>query len=83
MTFGNTSTVAQWTWWKGSSGANQSGAYLTNGIPFVNNVVGARRGTAIWQHNINGYVTIFGAEGYDSTGLSGYMNDTWNYLPFP
>ena len=35
--------------------------------PFVNNVVGGRRGAAIWAPDPLGFVTIFGGEGYDSS----------------
>ena len=75
----------QWIWWKGSSNVNQSGAYLTNGIPYVNNIVGGRRGVAIWQPDANRYVWVFGGEGFDSsTGAPpGYLNDLWTYLAFP
>ena len=75
----------QWIWWKGTSNVNQNGAYLTNGIPYVNNLVGGRRGTAIWQPDAYHYVWMFGGEGYDSTSGAppGYMNDLWTYLPFP
>jgi hypothetical protein len=75
----------EWIWWKGTSNVNQSGSYLTNGIPFVNNVAGARRGAAIWQPDTNGYVWVFGGEGYDSSAGSppGYLDDMWTYLPFP
>jgi hypothetical protein len=75
----------QWIWWKGNSNANQNGAYLTNGLPFVNNVAGARRGAAIWAPDPLGYVTVFGGEGYDSTNGAppGYLDDLWTYLPFP
>jgi hypothetical protein len=75
----------QWIWWKGTSNVNQSGAYLTNGIPYVNNVVGGRRGTAIWQPDAFNYVWMFGGEGYDSTAGAppGYLDDLWTYLPFP
>ena len=75
----------QWIWWKGISNANQNGAYLTKGIPFVNNVAGARRGAAIWAPDANHYIRVFGGEGYDSTqgAPPGYLNDFWTYLPFP
>jgi hypothetical protein len=75
----------QWIWWKGTSNVNQNGAYLTNGIPYVNNVVGGRRGTAMWQPDVNHYVWMFGGEGYDATSGAppGYMSDLWTYLPFP
>jgi hypothetical protein len=75
----------QWIWWKGSSNVNQTGAYLTNGKPYVNNIVGGRRGVSIWQPDNNGYVWMFGGEGFDaSAGVPpGYLDDLWTYLPFP
>ena len=80
-------STGQWIWWKGTSNVNQNGSYLTNGIPFVNNVTGGRRGAAIWQPDIHDpdYVWIFGGQGYDSTqgAPPGYLNDIWTYLPFP
>ena len=80
-----------WIWWKGSANANQNSVFAIKLIPggdgafFVNNVVGGRRGAAIWQPDIFGYVRIFGGEGYDSTqgAPPGYLNDFWTYLPFP
>jgi hypothetical protein len=86
------SSTKQWIWWKGTSNVNQTGQYLTNGIPYVNNVVGGRRGTAIWPLDVNAcnttgqcYFWFFGGEGYDSTSGAppGYLNDLWTYLPFP
>ncbi len=77
---------AQWIWWKGSSGVNQNGTYIdTQGVPYVKNVVGARRGSALWKQDPQGFVWVFGGEGYDSTSGAppGYLNDLWNYLPFP
>jgi hypothetical protein len=85
-------STGQWVWWKGTSNANQSGLYsvdgLANGLPFVKYVAGARRGTSLWPPNPNdpnGYVWVFGGEGYDSTqgAPPGYLNDVWTYLPFP
>ena len=79
-------STKQWIWWKGTSGVNQPGAYIsTAGVPFVNNVVGGRRGAALWQQDPSGYVWVFGGEGYDSTSAKppGYLNDMWTYLPFP
>jgi N-acetylneuraminic acid mutarotase len=79
----------QWIWWKGSSDVNQAGSYPTEfsvslGVPFVLNTPGSRRGVAFWPQQDSGfYFWTFGGEGYDATGQSGYMNDTWNYLPFP
>jgi hypothetical protein len=79
-----------WIWWKGISNANQNTVFATqsiafaDGVPFENNVVGGRRGAAMWTPDPNGYVTVFGGEGYDSSNGAppGYLNDLWIYLPF-
>jgi N-acetylneuraminic acid mutarotase len=80
----------QWLWWKGSTDVNQPGTYITAPfdyfqLSYVNNAVGARRGAARWLPDPQGYVYMFGGEGYDSTagGPYGDLNDTWHYLPFP
>jgi N-acetylneuraminic acid mutarotase len=81
----------QWIWWKGISNANQNSVFATqtipfaDGVPYVNNVVGGRRGAAIWAPDPLGFVTVFGGEGYDSTNGAppGYLDDLWIYLQFP
>ncbi len=81
----------QWIWWKGISNVNQNSVFATipipgaDGVPFVNNVVGGRRGAAIWAQDPNGFISIFGGEGYDQSqgAPPGYLNDHWSYLPFP
>jgi N-acetylneuraminic acid mutarotase len=80
----NTST-GQWKWWKGSSNVNQNGAYLKQGVSFVDTVPGARRGTLLWQPDFLHYVWIFGGQGYDATAANGngYLSDLWTYLPYP
>jgi hypothetical protein len=82
--------TGQWTWWKGSSDVNQNGSYPTQftpsiGVPFINNVPGARRGFGFWQADGLDYVWVFGGQGYDSTSTTGngYLNDLWTYLQFP
>lgn len=86
-----------WIWWKGISNVNQDSVFATipipgaDGLPFVNNVVGGRRGAAIWAPNpppippLSITIYIFGGEGYDSTqgAPPGYLNDSWSFLPFP
>jgi hypothetical protein len=82
-----------WIWWKGISNANQNSVFaiqtVGNGnLLFVNNVVGGRRGAALWAPNpVTQFdeINIFGGEGYDSTNGAppGYLNDHWDYLPFP
>jgi hypothetical protein len=82
----------QWIWWKGISNVNQNSVFATipipfaDGTPFVNNVVGGRRGAAIWpQPDPEGFIWMFGGEGYDASqgDPPGYLNDLWMYLPFP
>jgi hypothetical protein len=81
----------QWIWWKGISNVNQNTVFATlpipgaDGVPFVNNVVGGRRGAAIWAPDQRGFVSVFGGEGYDSSNGTppGYLNDFWQFLPFP
>jgi N-acetylneuraminic acid mutarotase len=80
-----------WIWWKGISNANQNTVFAIQAVPggdgalFVNNVVGGRRGSAVWAPTSLGYIHIFGGEGYDSSNGAppGYLNDQWTYLPFP
>jgi len=87
-------STGQWIWWKGSNDVNQVGQYLNNeGMAYVLNVVGSRRGAGLWPPNpqacpTNGvacYVVMFGGDGFDATASSspGYLNDLWTYLPFP
>jgi hypothetical protein len=79
-------TSGQWIWWKGTSNVNQSSAYLnTQGLAYVKNVAGGRRGVAMWQPDSLGYIWMFGGEGYDATSGAppGYLDDLWTYLPFP
>lgn len=84
------SSTGQWIWWKGSTAVNQPTDYITTPqnyfqINDVNNVVGARRAAAIWPPSLtDGYIYIFGGEGYDSTsgGPYGELNDLARYLPF-
>jgi hypothetical protein len=82
----------QWIWWKGISNVNQNSVFATipipfaGGTPFTNNVVGGRRGAAIWPTpDPSGFIWVFGGEGYDSSQGSppGYLNDLWQYLAFP
>jgi hypothetical protein len=82
----------QWIWWKGISNVNQDTVFATDplttifkGVPYVNNVVGGRRGAAMWVQDGSGFMTIFGGEGYDASqgNPPGYLNDFWSYLPFP
>jgi hypothetical protein len=82
----------RWIWWKGNSNANQNSVFaikqfagLGSNLLFVQNIAGARRGAALWPPDSNGYVWVFGGEGYDASqgAPPGYLNDLWFYLPFP
>lgn len=82
----------QWIWWKGISNVNQNTVFATipipfaDGTPFTNNVVGGRRGVAIWPTpDPQGFIWMFGGEGYDASqgNPPGYLNDLWQYLAFP
>jgi len=82
----------QWIWWKGISNVNQNCVFATipipfaDGVPFTNNVIGGRRGSAFWpQPDAQGFVWLFGGEGLDASQGTppGYLNDLWRYLPFP
>jgi hypothetical protein len=77
-------TAGQWTWWKGSSSVNQTGAYLQH-VSFVGNTPGARRGTSLWQPDFLHYIWIFGGQGYggDAANGNGNLADLWTYLPYP
>jgi hypothetical protein len=81
-------STGQWIWWKGTTGVNQASQYISAlgaGLPFVKYQAGARRGAALWPPDAFGYVWVFGGEGYDfnSGNPPGYLDDLWNYLPFP
>ena len=81
----------QWIWWKGISNVNQNTVFATlpipgaDGVPFVNNVVGGRRGAAIWAPDQRGFVSVFGGEGYRfQQGSPSWIPERFvEYLPFP
>jgi Galactose oxidase, central domain len=69
-------TLGQWAWIGGSEYADQMGTYGsttgTVGIP------GSRKGAVAWT-DPNGNFWVFGGVGVDSTGVSGELNDLWEY----
>jgi hypothetical protein len=82
-------STGKWIWWKGSNDVNQPTDYISTPqnyfqITDVNNVVGARRAPAIWVPSLSdGYVFVFGGEGYAASGGPyGELNDLARYLPF-
>jgi N-acetylneuraminic acid mutarotase len=68
----------QWTWVSGASTANASGVYGTLGTAAAANAPGARQAAVTWTDS-SGNLWLFGGVGYDSTGISGSLNDLWQY----
>jgi N-acetylneuraminic acid mutarotase len=77
-----------WAWMGGSStsvaqadgGAGQSGVYGTLGVPAAGNVPGSR-GQAMGWTDKSGNFWLFGGNAYASNGLSGPLNDVWEFSP--
>ncbi|MCC6370616.1 MAG: T9SS type A sorting domain-containing protein [Bacteroidia bacterium] len=67
----------QWTWMKGSSVPNQLGIYGTQTVASPTNNPGGRYLQASWQDS-NGYLWVFGGNGYTSTDV-GYIEDMWRF----
>jgi N-acetylneuraminic acid mutarotase len=74
------STANEWTWMSGSETVNAVGVYGTLGTASANNVPGARGGSVAWTDN-NGNLWLFGGSGNDSSGVSGELNDLWEFNP--
>jgi N-acetylneuraminic acid mutarotase len=70
----------QWTWVGGSSAANPSGDYGTQGAGTVSTMPGGRNGAAVWFDG-SGNTWLFGGQGYDASGASGYLSDLWQWNP--
>lgn len=69
-----------WTWMSGANVGSQSGTYGSIGVPSTANVPGARSGAVSWIDS-GGNLWLFGGQGYDSAGASGYLNDLWEFNP--
>jgi len=72
----------EWTWFSGGTGGgdNAAGVYGTQGKAAVDNVPGGRDSSSSWIDS-SGNLWLFGGNGYDSTGVLGYLNDLWQYNP--
>ena len=68
----------EWTWMSGANVINQTGTYGTQGTPAPGNVPGARMGPVSWI-DASGNPWLFGGQGFDSAGSSGFLNDLWKY----
>jgi hypothetical protein len=82
---GANGTVGEWTWMGGSSTlpqafTGQPGVYGTLGTPASANIPGGRFSPVSWIDG-SGNLWLFGGDGYDSTGVQGYLNDMWEYTP--
>jgi len=83
------STVTQpgtWTWIKGSNTGSPNGVYGPETRPYETYYIwtpGGRSNSTHWVDSL-GELWLFGGEGYDATSTtgSGYLNDTWRYLPY-
>ncbi|WP_263359886.1 kelch repeat-containing protein [Acidicapsa ligni] len=77
-------TAGEWTWMSGSNtiGINggQPGVYGVLGVADAANTPGARFSSATWI-DVSGSFWLFGGQGYDWTGASGFLNDLWEYTP--
>jgi N-acetylneuraminic acid mutarotase len=73
-------SFGQWTWEGGLNTFNASGVYGTLGTASAGNVPGGRYWSNSWTDS-SGNFWLFGGVGYDSTGVTGYLNDLWRYSP--
>lgn len=73
-------TTGEWTWMSGSNAAGQIGIYGTKMVESTTNIPGAREDSASWI-DANGNFWLFGGDGYDKNGNTGYLNDFWKYNP--
>ncbi len=67
-----------WTWIAGNDTRNQPGLYGTKGVTSFSNVPGSRERSVSWI-DTNDNLWLFGGNGRDKTGTSGYLNDLWRY----
>jgi len=75
----NPSTV-EWTWMSGSDVTNVAGTYGVQGTPAPTNAPGARDSYATWL-GPDGRLWLFGGFGFDSSGMTGDLNDLWRFDP--
>lgn len=69
-----------WTWVGGSSTANATAVYGTQGVAAATNAPGARDIPDTWM-DAGGNLWMFGGYGLDSTGAGGDLNELWVYSP--
>lgn len=74
------SSTAEWKWVGGSTTPGTVGVYGTLGVASAANLPGVRSAAVGWTDG-NGDLWLFGGQGADSAGNSGYLNDLWKYHP--
>lgn len=78
------SARGEWTWMEGSSTYAlpwiHPSMYGTMGAFAAGNVPGSRWNGAAWTGS-NGHLWMFGGQGFDSQGNSGYLNELWQFDP--
>jgi N-acetylneuraminic acid mutarotase len=67
-----------WIWVSGSNSAGASGVYGTQRQASSSNVPGARNSSVTWT-DPSGNLWLFGGYGNDSFGITGYLNDLWEF----
>jgi N-acetylneuraminic acid mutarotase len=82
---GTNGAVGEWTWMGGSSTVPNSysgapGVYGALGTASATNVPGGRFSAVTWV-DASGNLWLYGGDGYDSTGMQGYLNDLWKFDP--
>ncbi len=70
--------TGQWMWVSGSETAAVEAVYGTLGVASKKNLPGSRKGSIVWT-DAQGNFWLFGGIGIDSTGVSGQLNDLWEY----
>lgn len=74
----NPTTQNGWSWTAGSSIANHSGVYGTQGTAAASNTPGARDGAVSWT-DASGNFWVFGGIAAPSSNTDNYFNDLWKY----
>ncbi|MHB8407706.1 MAG: kelch repeat-containing protein [Acidiferrobacterales bacterium] len=73
-------SAGQWTWVGGTARPDLRGVYGRRATAAAANLPGARQAGAAWC-DAKGHVWMFGGYGVDSVGVSGNLNDLWEYRP--
>jgi hypothetical protein len=77
-------TTNEWAWMSGSAvpdnTGGKSGLYGTLGTPAAGNIPGSRFLATGWT-DLSGNLWLFGGYGRDSAGLTGRLNDLWEFSP--